>query len=1096
MHMVKFYGEIFDKVYSSEKKIIAIRHYNSSKIDEEELKGLRKEITNAKVLYKNFGQKRIANPYDPFLEWIRELCAYNDVQIEELLDKCEVYPMHKEVFASYINSGCASRNEKPLIDEIEFEETLFTEEVIRLLRCLSEYTPLCILLDNVNIAGYSTLVALKKMMENTTDSIAIICSYNENDTEIENTKEIWNSIVEYWEDSDLLLDVLGEEGDDSHKLNGFRCISDLLDEDYKTLKNLYNFMCFNQVDHYLSIYYHKFEVEKLAVKPETKFLILELYATVSMYMKKSAESLLYLNGMQKLLEKLDGEEWRFKYNIMATKIYMHSFQKELATEHINECKRLSDSRNDDKMKFEIALLDHMVFFQGWRDHWLLNISLPGLDSLIEKCIEYGYDNHLAHIYVYAFENEAERFSNLAGLNIKMPHFLKGIKIAQKIGNYHFLIEAYKKNVLMASTNGYYNTANYFNEKIKDICLKYDAKEELANNYNGMGYNCCVMEEYQATNEHYNNALWMFMQSDNMDKINESVYNLAINCLLAMDYEKADSLFQLCLKGIGLINANSVNVCNISKIYGLRAFCNFMLGHYYNTMINLQYVEQFLGHIIELENQDVDAPHLWDDDLAIFYTMTAVMLEKDGLLDEAYEQLIKARKYIDRAVGSKFMFFCPYAIFFARIARKTGHDKEAEIVIKESKKYCRENNYKKRGKMIELACAGKKIPKEELDLGINKVEISDIIEKAKYTGMAKGYDEQNEDLEFLSIWQKVLSENGQDMERVLDNAFVTLANKYNLDDFLFIRMEHERPVLRYKICDKEISEETLWYIVDYFNERRGAFITSRLDKGYRKYQKFINKCFGFNEISTFIAVPIFTNERLDSVFLASVQMNMDWSYKSKKYLFDNNDLSVFKMLYHSVIDYIERMDAQKMIRKANTRLQKMAVNDQLTGIYNRQGMYEIFAKDFDRIAIIYADLDNFKYYNDTFGHDVGDKVLVEFAKLLGQVTNDMADTVRYGGDEFLLIMYTDDKAKVDEAVKNIYARLEQSQGLSVDISKSIGYELDIPKEKQLSCSIGIAMGSIDTNSDKMLQIQNILKKADTMMYRVKHSTKNSYMYYDY
>ena len=60
--------------------------------------------------------------------------------------------------------------------------------------------------------------------------------------------------------------------------------------------------------------------------------------------------------MQNLLEQLDGEERLFKYNIMATKIYMHSFQKELATEHINECKRLSDSRNDDKMKFEIALL--------------------------------------------------------------------------------------------------------------------------------------------------------------------------------------------------------------------------------------------------------------------------------------------------------------------------------------------------------------------------------------------------------------------------------------------------------------------------------------------------------------------------------------------------------------------------------------------------------------------------------------------------------------------------------------------------------------------------------------------------------------------
>ena len=117
--------------------------------------------------------------------------------------------------------------------------------------------------------------------------------------------------------------------------------------------------------------------------------------------------------MQNLLEQLDGEEWIFKYNIMATKIYMHSFQKELATEHINECKRLSDSRNDDKMKFELALLEHMVFFQGWRDHWLLNISLPGLDSLIEKCIAYGYDNHLAHIYVYAIPKEKQLSCSIA-----------------------------------------------------------------------------------------------------------------------------------------------------------------------------------------------------------------------------------------------------------------------------------------------------------------------------------------------------------------------------------------------------------------------------------------------------------------------------------------------------------------------------------------------------------------------------------------------------------------------------------------------------------------------------------------------------------
>ena len=363
-------------------------------------------------------------------------------------------------------------------------------------------------------------------------------------------------------------------------------------------------------------------------------------------------------------------------------------------------------------------------------------------------------------------------------------------------------------------------------------------------------------------------------------------------------------------------------------------------------------------------------------------------------------------------------------------------------------------------------------------------------------MAEDYNSQKKDLEFLSIWQKILSGSINDYEKVLDTAFVSLMNQYNLDDFIFIRMENGRPFLRYKNSSSEITEEILWYIVDYFNNNRSAFRTSRRDKGYTRYQKFINNCFGFNSICTFIAVPIFTDETLNSVFLASVQMNMEWSYKSKRYIYDNDDLSVFSMLYHNVVDFIERMEGQKLIANANNRLKNMAVKDQLTGIYNRQGLVELFNNDFDKCSVIYADLDNFKYYNDTFGHDVGDKVLIEFSKLLGSVTDQKADAVRYGGDEFLLILYTDDKVVVENAVKNIYDRLEKTKGLSVDISKSLGYELEIPKDKQLSCSIGIAMGNINSSENRKQQVDEILKKADTMMYRVKHTTKHSYMFYEY
>lgn len=1095
--MNNIYEDITNKLFDAKSGFVAIRHYNNFYISEEDIEETRVKREDTILLYESFTEETISGPFDPFLKWIKELCDSNGLTYAELLDDCDTYLLHRQLFESYFTDGMSARIENPLINEIKFERQLFTQEVIAMLSYFSNIKPICIVLENLSVAGYSTLVVIKNLMKKKPNNISVICTYNEIENEVEYTKEVWDSIVEEWEARNQLLDILGEEDNTLTKsTGGFVYENDKLEEYYTNLINLYNFMAYKQASHYLNVIYIKFQMENILVSAETKFKFLELYAVTAMYMEQGAEALMYLNTMQPLLNELPENIWKIRYNIAAARIYMYGYQQDMSRKYINRCKELMVEENKPFLNFKINLLEHMNFFQGWRSIWMLNVTINGLDDLIADCIKYNYDNHLAHIYVYAFDNEEDRYSNLANLNVKMPHFLKGMKLAKKIGNYNFMIEAYKKNVLLASTNGYYNTANYFNEKVRDICIQHDTKIELANTYNGMGYTCCVTEDYQKADEHYNNALDIFMSENDIDSVNETIYNLAINAILAEHYKDAEKLFQICIKGIDCISANSVNACNISKIYGLRAFCNFMIDQAYSAMVNLQYAEQFLGHIIELEEQDVDAPHLWDDDLAIFYTVSALIDEKNKQYEDAFENLKKGKKYVDRATGSRFLLFCPYALVYARVAERCGDLESAKSILHEARKYCRKNNFPKRLALIEEKSRGKKRQLEEYNIGLRNVTSSMILEKAEYIGMSKDYNSQKTDLDFLGIWQKILSGNASDVERVLDNAFVTLMNQYNLDDFLYIRMEAGAPVLKYKNTNSEITEEILWYIVDYFNMSRSAFKTSRRDKGYTRYQKFINNCFGFNSISTFIAVPIFNNEALDSVFLASVQMNMEWSYKSKRYIFDSDDLEVFKMLYHSVVDYIERMEAQKEIATANNRLKNMAVKDQLTGIYNRQGLVDLFEGDFHEIAIIYADLDNFKYYNDTFGHDVGDKVLVEFAKLLGKATHLDSHAVRYGGDEFLLIMYTDDKKDIEDAVKNIYKKLEETQGLAKDVEISLGYDLEIPKDKQLSCSIGIAMGTINPQMKRKTQINNILKKADTMMYRVKHTTKHSYMFYEF
>ena len=83
-----------------------------------------------------------------------------------------------------------------------------------------------------------------------------------------------------------------------------------------------------------------------------------------------------------------------------------------------------------------------------------------------------------------------------------------------------------------------------------------------------------------------------------------------------------------------------------------------------------------------------------------------------------------------------------------------------------------------------------------------------------------------------------------------------------------------------------------------------------------------------------------------------------------------------------------------------------------------------------MSILYADLDNFKYYNDAFGHDIGDFILVQFADLLNKICGPDGYVVRYGGDEFLVVIHSVDRAVIEGAAKEIYNILREERGFSI------------------------------------------------------------------
>jgi diguanylate cyclase (GGDEF)-like protein len=185
----------------------------------------------------------------------------------------------------------------------------------------------------------------------------------------------------------------------------------------------------------------------------------------------------------------------------------------------------------------------------------------------------------------------------------------------------------------------------------------------------------------------------------------------------------------------------------------------------------------------------------------------------------------------------------------------------------------------------------------------------------------------------------------------------------------------------------------------------------------------------------------------------------------------------------IIMWNRRLKAEITHRKQlEKRMKHMATHDELTGLANRvllkdriNTAVEFHDRQSLMMAVLFLDLDGFKIVNDTYGHDVGDELLQQVATRLQSCVRKSDTVVRFGGDEFVLLLTGLHHVNEAKLVADKVLSLLQSP---FDLSAT-----DI----QIGCSIGISVYPSDGTNDI-----DLLKEADTLMYKVKASGKNHYL----
>ncbi len=175
--------------------------------------------------------------------------------------------------------------------------------------------------------------------------------------------------------------------------------------------------------------------------------------------------------------------------------------------------------------------------------------------------------------------------------------------------------------------------------------------------------------------------------------------------------------------------------------------------------------------------------------------------------------------------------------------------------------------------------------------------------------------------------------------------------------------------------------------------------------------------------------------------------------------------------------LNEIDERKRIEE---RLHVLSLRDELTGLHNRRGFFTLADQQFKlanrshkRIFMFYADLDNLKTINDTYGHQEGDAALMEMAAVLNETFRESDIIARIGGDEFVAIPVGTEGDTIEVITSRFNRNLEIHNA-----------------EKDRICSIDASFGIVSYNPLSPRPIDELLAEGDRLMYEQKKGKQSA------
>lgn len=350
----------------------------------------------------------------------------------------------------------------------------------------------------------------------------------------------------------------------------------------------------------------------------------------------------------------------------------------------------------------------------------------------------------------------------------------------------------------------------------------------------------------------------------------------------------------------------------------------------------------------------------------------------------------------------------------------------------------------------------KLRKVNEELGIQKIRVESANRQVSKSNAEMKV--QNEVLKYVSSTidqNELLKKASQSLRESMQLKFCAVAMRDVADESKII----------YHESHKNISDKFMEYLQECIMKTRAndllALEQIRIEKSlHRLYADVLKQQ---DELAAIVTVPILSENKFEGLIVCG--------HERQDY-FDES-ITVF-----------ENVSAQLLMATKNAKLyaqvQELAIRDGLTGLYNRRQLNQLVDKfgkralsDEQSLTAVLMDIDNFKSFNDTYGHAFGDLVLTELAKVINVCAKENdAISARYGGEEFVLVF----PEKGLEETYTIISELQQAINQT-----SLDYA-----GKPVSIHVSIGISSYPETAQSP---ETILNRADAAMYHAKQNGKN-------